>query len=367
MIPIRAGVALVASALALGLVAAATPTASASLPPIADPAHSPRQVTAAKADTRGLFGATDPTYDGVYRQSAAILGLAAVGAQVPPSAVAWLLRQQCSDGSFAAYRADTAGPCPPSDATTFTGPDSNSTAIAAMALLRAGDDVPRRADRLRAGAAALRWLKNQQGTGGGWVWIRGLAADSVSTAMAAAAVAKTSRASHDRAMQWLRRHMNAAQQCALRFQGGTLADPLSTAWAFISTQGPLPYQPLTGERKGVRRCTGSAPVTASATWLADQLISGGGQIPSTFDPDATDWNSTALATLGMTQKRGSGPAMRAGLRALQRNVDAYVDTPAGDSAAALGTLLMVAHAGRIAPRDFGGHDLVARLLVTMRR
>jgi len=356
VIPIRAGVALVASALALGLVAAATPSASAV-----------RQVSAVTADTRGLFGATDPTYDGVYRQSAAILGLASVGAEVPASAVAWLLRQQCSDGSFAAYRADTAAPCPPSDATTFTGPDSNSTAMAAMALLRAGSDVPRRADRLRAGAAALRWLKAQQGTGGGWVWIRGLAADSVSTAMAAAAVAKTSRASHDRAMQWLRRHMNAGQQCALRFQGGTLVDPLSTAWAFISTQGPLPYQPLTGERKGVRPCTRSAPVTASATWLANQLTRGGGQIPSAFDPDATDWNSTALATLGMTQKRGSGPAMRAGLRALQRNVDAYVDTPDGDAPAALGTLLMVAHAGRIAPRDFGGHDLVARLLVTMRR
>ena len=365
MIPIRAGVALVAPALVLGLVAAATPHSSASLQ--APSAQASRQPTAAKADTRGLFGATDPTYDGVYRQSAAILGLAAVGAEVPSSAVAWLLRQQCANGSFAAYRADTTAPCPPSDATTFTGPDSNSTAIAAMALLRAGSQVPRREDRLRAGAAAMRWLKGQQGAGGGWVWIRGLAADSVSTGMAAAAVAKTSRASHDRAMQWLRRHMNAAEQCALRFQGGTLSDPLSTAWAFISTQGPLPYQPLAGERKGVRQCTGSAPVTASATWLADQLVSGGGQIPSAFDPDATDWNATALATLGMTQKRGSGPAMRAGLRALQRNVDAYVDTPSGDSPAALGTLLMVAHAGRISPRDFGGHDLVARLLVTLRR
>lgn len=357
MLPFRVGVALAASAVSLSLVAGASLPATAAPVPAAP----------ASADDRGLFGAGDPTYDGVYRQSAALLGLAAAGAEIPPSAVAWLLRQQCPDGSFAAYRADTSGPCPPSDAATFTGPDSNSTAIAAMALLYGGAAVPRRADRLRAGAAAIRWLRSQQGAGGGWTWIRGLQADSVSTAMATAAIGAPTSARHDQAMQWLRRHMNTAQQCAVRFQGGNVADPLSTAWAFIATQGPLPYAPLATDRKGVRPCTRNAPVIASAEWLADKLITGDGRIPSAFDANITDWNATALATLGMTRKRGSAPAMRMGLRALQRNVDAYVDTPDGDSAAALGTLIMVAHAGRVAPRDFGGEDLVARLLATMRR
>ncbi len=357
MIQTRRGTAIAAVALSLGLIAGAGQTATASP---ADPGP-------AAADTRGLFGSGDPTYDGVYRQSAAIMGLAAAGADVPPSAVAWLLRQQCPDGSFAAYRADTTGPCPRADASSFTGPDSNSTAMAAMALLRAGDDVPRRQDRLRAGAAALRWLKSQQGTGGGWVWIRGLAADSVSTAMSAAAIGAPTSRPHDRAMQWLRQHMNTAQKCAVRFQGGNVADPLSTAWAFISTQGPLPYAPLTADRKGLRPCTGTAPVIASAVWLANKLITGGGRIPSAFDASVTDWNATALATLGMTQKRGSEEAMRIGVRALQRNVNAYVRTGDGDSPAALGTLLMVAHAARANPRDFGGENLSARLLATLQR
>jgi len=82
LIQTRRGTAIAAVALSLGFLAGAGQTATASP---ADPGP-------AAADTRGLFGSGDPTYDGVYRQSAAIMGLAAAGADVPPSAVAWLLR-----------------------------------------------------------------------------------------------------------------------------------------------------------------------------------------------------------------------------------------------------------------------------------
>ena len=114
-IPRRLTIALIAAvALAAGLVSS--------------PAH------AAEPDTRGLFGIQDPTYDGVYRQSAAILGLTATSAPVPAPAVEWLLRQQCADGSFASYRPDPAQPCPAADPGNYTGPDTNSTAAAVMAL-----------------------------------------------------------------------------------------------------------------------------------------------------------------------------------------------------------------------------------------
>ena len=83
----------------------------------------------------GLFGLSDqdPTYDGATRQGLALLALAAVGVD-NAAGLAWLEDQQCTDGSFVAYRADTSVACPAVDAANFTGPDTNSTAFAAMAL-----------------------------------------------------------------------------------------------------------------------------------------------------------------------------------------------------------------------------------------
>ena len=60
---------LVAGALAVGLAISNAPLSAA-----------------AASDTRGLFGAADPTYDGVLRQSTAIMGLAANGQRVPAPA-----------------------------------------------------------------------------------------------------------------------------------------------------------------------------------------------------------------------------------------------------------------------------------------
>ena len=49
---------------------------------------------AAQGDDAGLYGAQDPTFDGVYRQGLAITGLVAVDRSVPKAAVDWLLDQQ---------------------------------------------------------------------------------------------------------------------------------------------------------------------------------------------------------------------------------------------------------------------------------
>ncbi|MGW3140995.1 prenyltransferase/squalene oxidase repeat-containing protein, partial [Streptomyces sp. NPDC001139] len=71
---------------------AASPSPSASLP-------------------AGLYGTSDPTYDGVWRQSLALLAQRTVGVEPAGAAVAWLAGQQCGDGSFAAYRATAGTPC----------------------------------------------------------------------------------------------------------------------------------------------------------------------------------------------------------------------------------------------------------------
>ena len=329
---------------------------------------------AAEPDTRGLFGQQDPTYNGVYRQSASVLGLAAVGITAPRPAVTWLLRQQCDDGSFTGYRLDPTQACPEPDLVSYTGPDTNSTAMAIMALRAlsgryAGSAKDARHASAVKGAAqrAATWLSQQQLSDGGWEWIRGLGADATSTSMALAAIGRKGTPTSRRGSTWLRSAMSIESDCGVAFQPGSLVDPLSTSWTLIGAEGALPYVRLRGPRT-LTPCTGAQPgVLAAGTWLASALIDGEGQIPSPYSPDETDWNASALATLGLSQSHGSTGALRLGLAALKSNVSAYAESADGDIPAALGTLLMVAHATNANPRDFGGVDLPARLLATVQR
>lgn len=109
----------------------------------------------------GLFGSQDPTFDGAYRQGLALTALAAVGVQ-NDAAQQWLVAQQCADGGWTAYRADTNVPCPPPSPSTFTGPDSNSTAVALSGLEAAG---------VEPAEDAVAFLESTQGSDGGWAYI----------------------------------------------------------------------------------------------------------------------------------------------------------------------------------------------------
>ena len=346
-----------ASLLALGMAAHALPATAAPIPvpPAASAAASP----AAPAPA-GLFGNADPTYDAVMRQSTAIMGLVAVGHRVPAAAAAWLIAQQCKDGSFASYRADPNAPCPRPDITAYTGPDSNSSASALMALALLAEGKPSRDAKNKAAQKARAWLSAQQLPGGAWPWLRGLSPDAISTAMSVTALGR------DRAStRWLARQVDAEADCVARFQPGAAADPLSTVWTFLSTQGSPTFS---GSRSfDPSECSNADAARSTGAWIAATLIAGDGTIASAWDPSTIDWNSTALGTLGMTQRNGSAEALRLGLAALQAHVDDYVVTAAGDSPGSLGTLLMVAHAAKVDPRDFGGHDLIARLLATMQK
>ncbi|EFF90770.1 secreted protein, partial [Streptomyces sp. e14] len=81
----------------------------------------------------GLYGSTDPKYDGVWRQSLALLAQHTAGVRPAARAVDWLTGQQCADGSYAAFRADPARAC---DAKVMV--DTNSTAAAVQALAALG-------------------------------------------------------------------------------------------------------------------------------------------------------------------------------------------------------------------------------------
>src|SRR5262245_25937788 len=107
----------------------------------------------------GLFGAADPTFDGAFRQGLVLLALHAAGSS-NALGVTWLQQQQCADGSWTAFRSDPSAPCPAVDPATFSGPDTNSTALAVLGL-----EVQGATADAAQGVAALNAVRN---AGGGW-------------------------------------------------------------------------------------------------------------------------------------------------------------------------------------------------------
>ncbi|MEY2569522.1 MAG: hypothetical protein QOE35_4051 [Actinomycetota bacterium] len=110
----------------------------------------------------GLYGAQDPSFDGAFRQGLALTALGAVATD-DPEGVQWMLDQQCDDGGWTAFRTDTSAPCPPVDPATFTGEDTNSTALAVIGLA-AQDAVPSTPDP----AAFLDSVRTDDG---GWSYL----------------------------------------------------------------------------------------------------------------------------------------------------------------------------------------------------
>lgn len=325
------------------------------------------------ASDRGLYGTADPTFDGVFRQSMAILGLNAAGASIPTSAVDWLLGQQCDSGAFMAYRADTTEPCPAPDPVAFTGPDSNSTALAALALTVAGE-----AD---AADAAITWLLAQQVRGGGWAYLPGSAVDTSSTGFALAAVRSLKPAGKRSvirdATNFLRRaETNCSAEIADRFgmpyQPGLLPDTFSSSQSLLGLANAFPVKEQ-AQRRGVPRtdCRDDGrvdnPRAGVARWLARQLNANSGALPNTYDPASTDWNSTALTIIGLVAARTAGNATDQATDTLAANIEDYIGSAEGDRPAALGTSVMVAVSTGNDPRDFGGTDLVRRLQDTRQR
>ncbi len=83
----------------------------------------------AEAAQGALYGAKDPKFDGVWRQSLAFLAQDAVGVTPATEAINWLTGQQCADGGFTLYRADATTPC---DAKKGEFSDATGAAVQAL-------------------------------------------------------------------------------------------------------------------------------------------------------------------------------------------------------------------------------------------
>jgi len=109
----------------------------------------------------------------------------------------------------------------------------------------------------------------------------------------------------------------------------------------------------------------TASAQAAATWLAGQVLPSG-YIASTTTPGAPDLEATANTLLALASA-GTGAAQAASALAyLEAHVSAYVTVGGVDGPGQLALLILDAHAMGVPPTNFGGTDLVARLLATQR-
>lgn len=163
----------------------------------------------------GLFGVQDPTYDGAYRQGFALAALAAAGVKKKSevgTAITWLKDQQCSNGGWEAFRS-TSIACTASDPDTYTGPDTNSTALAVEGLA---------AQRATFTHNPSGFFVGLQAADGGWGYYGGTS-DPDSTGLVIQALV----ALHD-------------SVSASRFQKGT-KDPVSALLSFQLKSGAFYY------------------------------------------------------------------------------------------------------------------------------
>jgi hypothetical protein len=202
---------------------------------------------------KGLFGVQDPTFDGAFRQGLALAALSVVNIKKSDprvvSAISWLTTQQCANGLWQSYRANTAVACDPSDPNAFTGPDTNSTGWAEQGLAAWGVHPN--------DAGMLASLDAIQSSDAGFPYIAasGQASDPDSTALVIQAI--NAAGGSPSAGQWVKVHQTPITALlkyqlgckapgfgAFRFPGSPSANVFATVQAVPALTGKtLPLKP----------------------------------------------------------------------------------------------------------------------------
>jgi hypothetical protein len=328
-----------------------------------------------------LFGTSDPTYDGVYRHSLALIALSATKTKLPASARTWLAMQQCADGGFMAFRENTSAPC-------LQGlEDSNSTALAALALSRFNTPAAK-----KAGTWLTRHLNADGGIGYYPMGEKSdgydpTATDANSTgltwlalkALKTNAVAKIGKGP-----------LNALRSIQLACSGSSsdgafdyskqenfTANALSTAQAVFALSGVSIFakSPAGGKNSFPKfACKDGKPVersaqnmaAAGAGYLGRTLKAGNGLLASPWGP-GSDYNTTAWAVIALASSGQGAAQAKNSAQILAANVEKFAYTTEGNVVrpAAAATLILAAQSVGADPKKFGGKNLVALLLSTL--
>ncbi|MGW0610063.1 prenyltransferase/squalene oxidase repeat-containing protein [Streptomyces sp. NPDC002788] len=338
---------------AVAVIGAATPAA-------ADPSPSPSQ-----AFPSALYGDKDPKFDGVWRQSLALLAQDTVGVKPAAKSVRWLVRQQCADGGFASYRADPTTAC---DARTMLDTNATSAAVQALTAFGGHDDVT---------GKAVGWLKSVQNKDGGWGYSPGGASDTNSTSVVIGAltaageepdqVEKGGKSPYD-ALLKLALPCGGDGDGAFAFQpdkkGELVANADATAAGVLGALGKgMVVRP--GEKSDATCAKAGTPEQAAANgaaYLIAALAKDDGHLMSALagaEPQP-DFGNTADAVVALAARGDTGQAEKS-VRWLEKNSAAWA---AQNGPAAYAQLIFAAHATGTNPRDFGGADLVKQLNAT---
>jgi len=340
---------------------------------VASAVSMPAGVTTHNAADVGLFGASDPTYDGAFRQSLGILAEVAAGVH-DTAAITWLVKQQCADGGWTAYRADLTTPCPATDLNTFTGEDSNSTALAMQALHAAG---------VTPTHDPLPFLHGLQDSDGGFSYIAGSGTDPNSTAVALQALAAVGEdatsvtwtvSGHTAVDALMSSWLNCGSADPGAFSSpyssghGDLVAAVQAVWgaeakSFPFTTTPAATQPAPDCSGGPLSPTPAVAGQYAATWLAGK-VQGGGYLSTGSSPD---YSLTAQGVLAMAATDTNKTAIDTVLGYLSANIaQAVLDPHGGLSPGSIGYIALAAHADGLPVTSFGGRNLVTLLQSTRR-
>ena len=316
----------------------------------------------------GLYGTTDPTYTGVDNQALAILGLDSVGVSADRAAVKWLVAQQCLDGSFESYRVSIRTACGPPDAVNYTGPNTNATALAALALNASG--------KIAQAQRAVEWLTKATAlapngkTGIAYYPGSGALPDTNSSGWAYAAM--SGLGVNSAVVGQVRAYLlSAITPCAqsggAKFQVSEVGvNNSASAQALFGLAALTPAEPANklGASPKCAKNKAKNKVTNLASYLSGQLKTG---VLSSFPYDGDDFGNTAATVVSFnTMKVGKKPVGKA-TAALKKNVKTWALKDGKVNAGALGWLLMVAQATDSNPKKFGGVNLISTLTKSMKK
>ncbi|MFI1780061.1 prenyltransferase/squalene oxidase repeat-containing protein [Streptomyces rubiginosohelvolus] len=356
----RSAAALATTAVLLGV---AAPVAVA---PVAVAAPSPSPSADLPA---GLYGTTDPTYDGVWRQSLAFLAQKIEYVTPSTQSVDWLVGQQCDSGAFTSYRADTSKPC---DASTVM--DTNATAIAVQALV----EINQRREDANNGAD---WLKSVQNEDGGWGYNPGSPSDANSTSIVIGALARTGVPVNELTTKNGSTPYTALQSLAIACgekDGGAFAYQPGKKGELTANMDATAASVLGLMGKGIASGTSNAVKDPSCTKGDDLSPEQTAQNGASFLADTLkkqpyleqapmpgaeeskpqpDYGNTSDAVVALAAS-GHADQAKASVAWLQKNGTGWAKQ---GGPAATAQLILAAHATGADARSFGGVDLVKQL------